>query len=71
MGGVFENLKRGWQCGEVQKKKKIMIKIIIMPTNKYLNNNEFSELAKDNFLHNIRPGQANSTKISKTINKKK
>ena len=47
-----------------------MIKIIIMPTNKYLNNNEFSELAKDNFLHNIRPGQANSTKISKTINKK-
>ena len=47
-----------------------MIKIIIMPTNKYLNNNEFSELEKDNFLHNIRPGQTNSIKISKTINKK-
>ena len=52
------------------KKKIIMIKIIIMPTNKYLNNNEFSELEKDNFLHNIRPGQTNSTKISKTISKK-
>ena len=53
-----------------KKKKIIMIKIIIMPTNKYLNNNEFSELEKDNFLHNIRPGQTNSIKISKTINKK-
>ena len=36
-----------------------------MPTNKYLDKNMLNKLARDNFFHNIRPGETYSIEISK------
>ena len=54
---MFENLKGGWQGRWNQ--------MIIMPTKKCLDKNMLHKLARDNFLHNIRPGETYSIEISK------
>ena len=36
-----------------------------MPTNKYLDKKKLNKLARDNFFHNIRPGQTYNIEISK------
>ena len=61
---MFENLKGGWQAGEVKKNCNNADK-------KNLNKNVLNNLSRDNLLQNIKPGKTYSIEIKKKRRRKK